>query len=70
MIRCAFVIPATIALPIVWAMCIVQLARRIMGPIPQKDLYQHILTTAIFGDMLYTALVSITFAIIWDLIHK
>ena len=66
----AFVIPATVALPIVWVMCIVQLVRQIMGPIPQKDLYQHILTTAIFGDMLYTGLVLVAFGIIWDLIYK
>lgn len=66
----AFVIPSTIILLIIWAMSIVQLVRRMLGPVSIEDPYAQIMAAAFLGYMLYTSLLIIAFAIIWVVIAK
>lgn len=64
------VIPSTIILLIIWAMSIVQLVRRMLGPIPAEDPYARFLTIVVLGYLLYTCLEMIAFDIIARVITR
>ena len=64
------VVPSTIILLIIWVMYIVQLVRRMLGPIPAEDPYARILTIVVLGYLLYTCLEMIAFDIIARVITR
>ena len=66
----AFVIPSTIILLIIWAMSIVQLVRRMLGPVPIEDPYARFLDIVFLGYLLYTCLEMIAFDIIARVITR
>ena len=66
----AFVIPSTIILLIIWAMSIVQLVRRMLGPVPIEDPYARFLDIVFLGYLLYTCLEMIAVTIIERVVAK
>ena len=66
----AFVIPSTIILLIIWAMSIVQLVRRMLGPVSIEDPYARFLDIVVLGYLLYTCLEMIAVVIIERVVVK